>query len=262
LSEALSAVLAVLVPPELSVGLALLLVALSFVTSALTGALGLGGGILMLAVLATFLAPATVIPVHGVVQIGSNLGRAALMRGSIARPLLVPFALGSLAGAGLGALVVTELPRGLLRLILALFVLWSCWGPGLRPARLPPRAFALVGAATSFVTMFIGATGAFVAAFLDPERLTRHQVVATHAACMTVQHGFKVAAFTALGFPFLPWLPLLALMIGLGFLGTLAGKRLLDRLPDAAFARAFRIVLTALALKLLWDAVASGSGAV
>jgi uncharacterized membrane protein YfcA len=256
LSEALAALPAVLLPPELSPWLALLLVGMSFVTSALTGALGLGGGILMLAVMATFLAPAIVIPVHGVVQIGSNLGRAALMHASVARPLLIPFVLGSLIGAPLGALIVTELPRSLLLFLLGLFVLWSCWAPKLRPARLPPRLFALVGAATSFVTMFLGATGPFVAAFLDPERLSRHQVVATHAACMTVQHSFKVAAFTALGFAFLPWLPLLALMIGLGFLGTMAGKRLLDRLPEETFARSFKIVLTLLALKLLYDAVA------
>lgn len=251
-----AAISAVLLPPDVAPAFAVLLVGLSFITSALTGALGLGGGVLMLAVLATALPPATVIPVHGLVQLGSNVGRLALMRGWVATSFIVPFALGSLIGALLGAMVVTELPGAVLRAILGLFVLWSCWGRKLRPSALPKRAFALVGAATSFVTMFIGATGPFVAAFLDPERLTRHQVVATHAACMTVQHSLKVAAFTALGFAFLPWLPLLALMIGLGFLGTMAGKRLLDRLPDKSFARAFRIVLTLLALNLLFDAVA------
>ena len=81
--------------------------------------------------------------------------------------------------------------------------------------------------------------------------------MATRAACMSVQHGFKVAAFTALGFAFVPWLPLLALMIALGLLGTMVGRRLLDRLPDASFARAFRLVLTLLALNLLWGALAA-----
>jgi uncharacterized membrane protein YfcA len=42
-------------------------------------------------------------------------------------------------------------------------------------------------------------------------------------------------------------------MIGLGFLGTLVGTRLLDRLPERSFARAFRLVLSGLALKLVWD---------
>jgi uncharacterized protein len=45
-------------------------------------------------------------------------------------------------------------------------------------------------------------------------------------------------------------------MIALGFLGTVVGRRFLDRLPEASFARGFRLVLTLLALKLLWDGAA------
>ena len=246
---------AFVVPPELAPSGAIFLVATSFVTSALTGAIGLGGGLFMLAVLATMLPPPVVIPVHGVVQIGSNLGRAVLMRGHIARDLLAPFALGTVIGIPLGAMVVTELPIDLLRLLLALFVLWAVWAPKLKPTKLGLPWFVPVGAVTSFVTMFLGATGPFVAVFVNPERLGRHRTVATHAACMTVQHTFKVAAFTAIGFAFLPWLPLLALMIAMGFLGTIFGRRFLDRLPEATFAAIFKWVLTALALKLAYDAL-------
>ncbi len=245
--------LELLLPAEVGPAVAALLAGSSFLTSMLTGALGLGGGVMMLALLATVLPPVIVLPVHGVVQIGSNFGRAVLLRAEIARSLLLPFATGSLVGVAAGALFVRELPRGVLVLLLGVFVLWSCWSPRLRPHDLPARAFGLVGAATSFVTMFLGATGPFVAAFLGPERLGRNGVVATHAACMTLQHALKVGAFTALGFAFLPWLPLLLAMIGLGFLGTMVGTRLLDRLPERSFARTFRLVLSGLALKLLWD---------
>lgn len=178
-----------------------------------------------------------------------------LLRQAVAAALLIPFATGSVLGVGLGALLVTELPEGPLLLLLGLFVLWSTWSPRLRPHDLPSPAFALVGTVTSFVTMFLGATGPFVAAFLSPERLGRKGVVATHAACMCVQHALKVGAFTALGFALLPWLPLLGAMIGFGFLGTTVGTRLLDRLPERGFATAFRIVLTLLALGLVREGV-------
>lgn len=253
--------LAILVPPELAPWSAALLVALSFFTSALTGALGLGGGLLMLAVMAQLLAPAVLIPVHAVVQVGSNAGRATLMRKDVARHLLWPFIVGSAVGVALGAQVVVALPKPLLELVLGLFVLWSAWTPKLRPARLPPRWFAAVGAVSSFCTMFVGATGPLVAAFLVPDPLTRHQVVATHAAFMMAQHALKIGAFTALGFGFLPWLPLLLLMIGLGFLGTMVGKRFLDRLPERSFAVAFKLTLSVLAIKLAADgawAIAAG----
>jgi uncharacterized membrane protein YfcA len=51
-------------------------------------------------------------------------------------------------------------------------------------------------------------------------------------------------------------MPMLALMIGLGFLGTIVGRALLDRMPEHRFAGAFKLVLSALALKILADGIA------
>jgi uncharacterized protein len=249
----LDALIAFLVPPDLSPLSAAALVVLSFVTSALTGALGIGGGVLMLSVMAQLMPPAVLLPVHGVVQVGSNFGRAVLMRRDIARKLVPFFVAGSLVGVAVGAQIVVSLPRSILLVMLGTFILWSIWTPRLRPARLPAPWFALVGVVSAFCTMFVGATGPLVAAFLVPDPLTRHQVVATHAAFMTLQHGLKVGAFTALGFAFLPWIPMLALMIALGFLGTIVGRRLLDRNKDERFALGFKVVLTLLALKIVLD---------
>lgn len=242
----IDAAIALLVPPGMERASALALFSLSFLTSALTGALGLGGGVMMLAAMTQLLPPAVLLPVHGVVQIGSNLGRSVLMRRDIARPLVLPFLLGSMAGVALGAQLVDLMPRPVMLVLLGAFILWSAWSPNLRPARLPPPWFAAAGALSCFCTMFLGATGPLVAAFLVPDPLTRQQVVATHAAFMTLQHGLKV-------FAFMPWLPMLALMIALGFMGTLVGRALLDRMPEHRFAHTFKLVLTALALKILPD---------
>ena len=46
-------------------------------------------------------------------------------------------------------------------------------------------------------------------------------------------------------------------MIGAGFLGTMLGRRVLDRRPHEVFARIFKIVLTLLALRLLYAAASS-----
>lgn len=55
----------------------------SFVGSLIAASLGLGGGLLVLATMTLFLSPAVLIPVHAVVQIGSNGFRAFLMRRDI-----------------------------------------------------------------------------------------------------------------------------------------------------------------------------------
>lgn len=243
----------ILLPAEVSIGGAATLIALSFVTSAMSGALGLGGGVLMLAVMTQILPPAVLLPVHGMVQVGSNLGRAVLMRRDVARALVLPFLLGSIVGVTIGAQIVGYVSRPVMLVILGCFILWSVWSPKLRPARLPPRWFTAVGAVSSFCTMFVGSTGPLIAAFLVPDPLTRYQIVATQGALMTLQHGLKVTAFTALGFALIDWVPMLALMIGLGFLGTMLGRRLLDRTKEGRFALVFKLVLTAFAVKILGD---------
>ena len=244
-----------LLPPGVSELAAAGLVGLALVTSALTAAAGIGGGLVLLGVMASFLPPAVVLPVHGVVQLGSNAGRAALMRRHIDGRIVMPFALGSVLGIMIGAKLFVALPTPVLQAVLGAFVLAAVWLPGLRASRIAHWAFAVVGLVGSFCTMFVGATGPFVASFIRPERLERHAVVATHATCMTLQHTLKVVAFGFLGFAFLPWVPLLAVMIGAGFVGTVLGRRLLDRLPHRAFQQAFKIILTVLALRLLYEAL-------
>lgn len=242
-------------PAQISPVVVLLLVVVSFFTSALTAAVGIGGGVALLAVMVNFVPPAVALPVHGVVQLGSNTGRAALLRHDIQRDILKLVLIGSILGIIAGALVFVALPTATLQLILAVFILYSVWAPRLRPADIPLPGFIGVGAVATFCTMFIGATGPLLAAFLSPTRFPRHTVVATHAACMVIQHGLKVIAFGWLGFNYWPWLLLLAAMISSGFLGTLTGRKILNQLPERIFSHGFKIVLTLLALRLLWTAL-------
>ena len=246
-----------LLPPEVSPAFALGLIVVSYFTSALTALVGVGGGIFLISVMASFLPPAIVIPLHGVVQLGSNTGRAVLMRRDINRRIAIYFAVGAVVGVAIAAKVFVTLSTQTLQLLLGLFILFAIWTPKFKASNIPLAGFPLVGAFATFCTMFVGATGPFIAAFLSPERLQRHGVVATAAACMCTQHGLKIIAFGFLGFQFLPWLPVVAAMIASGFLGTLSGRHLLNRIPERVFVRVFRIVVSLLALRLLWSALAS-----
>ncbi|MEM1264711.1 MAG: sulfite exporter TauE/SafE family protein [Pseudomonadota bacterium] len=228
--------------------LALLLLT-SFAGSFLTAAAGIGGGVLLLAVMASIVPPAALIPVHGVVQLGSNAGRAVLLRSHIRREVVPAFLAGAAAGAALGGALAVELPTGILRISVGLFVLWSLYA---RPPARIGRSGALAGVVSGGLTMFVGATGPFVAAYLKLRALPRHAHVATHTALMTAQHAVKIGVFALLGFAFGPWIPLAAAMIAVGFLGTVAGRRVLDRLSERGFSLALTTVLTLLALRLLW----------
>lgn len=242
-------------PVELAPLPATALVAISFLTSAISAAFGLGGGVAMLIALLSFTPPTVALPVHALVQIGSNAGRAWMLRSHIMPGVVSWFIPGSLIGVILASQIIVSLPTQWLQLALALFILWSVWAPRPSTLAVAEKAYIGVGAVTSFATMFLGATGPLLAAFLSPERYGRDRTVATHAACMTAQHLIKVVAFGILGFVLMEWLPLVAAMIISGLAGTWTGRHLLRRLPESTFKRVFKSVLSVLALRLLYKAV-------
>ena len=238
----------------------LLLCGVSFLGSFIAAALGLGGGGLVLATMALFLPPAVLIPVHGTVQLGSNFGRAALLRSHVLIEIIPAFLAGTILGAAIGVQFVIALPIGLLQAVLAAFILYSTWAPKFRASNPRKKTFFGVGVLGAFLTMFVGATGPLVAPFAAAASDQRQQVVATHAALMTIQHGLKIVAFGVVGFAFGPYLPLLAGLLGCGFVGTYAGRHLLNRLPERAFRLGLKAILTAIALRLLYGAVSGWFG--
>lgn len=237
-------------PDGVSTATALILVGASFLTSALTAAFGIGGGVAMLSIMGIQLPVAALIPVHGAVQLGSNTGRAIVQRRWIVWMAVLPFLAGGVIGAAFGAPFVVRIDDALLKIALGLFILVVTWTklPALRQPGAP--WFFAGGLITFFLTMFFGATGPLTAVFLEKAFGERRNYVATHAAVMTAQHLGKIVAFGFAGFAFAAWLPLMLAMIATGFAGTVTGSRLLARLPEPAFRTGFRWVLTVLALDL------------
>lgn len=244
-----------LLPPELSLVAGLVLVAVAFLGSAITAGLGIGGGLTVITVLASLVPAAAVIPLHGVVQWGSNVGRVAVQRAYIDWSIVGYFVAGSLVGAAVGGSVVVQLPAQILKAVIGGYILYAIWGPTrFRLSKVGPKMTGVAGAISTFLTMFIGATGPFVISFLAPRLDDRRALVGTHAACMTMQHTLKLLVFGLLGFAFGPWVPLLAAMIAAGILGTLMGSRLLHRAPEALFRKVLKAILTVLAANLLLSA--------
>jgi len=245
-----------LIPDGLSGLTFTLLVVASFLTSALTAAVGLGGGVALIAIMATFMPVAALVPVHGVVQLGSNAGRVLVQIRFVDWMIALWFAVGAFFGAALGGAVAIQLPEPVLQAGIALFVLWVVWGQPPRLAHARKRAMAGAGFVSTFLSMFFGAAGPIGGAVLSTLGLTRQSFVANQAITALTMHIFKIIVFGALGFAFAPWAALIVAMIASGILGTLAGSSLLGRMNERTFKTAFRWVMTALAVNLLAQASA------
>lgn len=222
--------------------------------SFLTAALGVGGGAFLLIVMADYVPPLALIPLHGLVQLGSNANRAWLTRHHLRTDIAWPFILGTGVAAMLSVWFLGRMEVDWIPLLVAGFILWLCWGPMPQLGLVgTPAATAAGGFLTTLCTMVFGATGPLVSAWLGRGIGDRWVYTACFSSCMSAQHLVKIVVFMVLGFSFWPWLMLGLAMILAGYLGTLAGLKMLNHLPEALFRKLFRWLLTALALRVIWQ---------
>ena len=115
-------------PESISNLTAYFLIFASMATSFITSAFGIGGGAVLLGLLAVKLPPVALLPIHGIVQIGSNLGRTIIFFKDIKKDTLIPFTVGTFIGSIIGGSVFIQIDAWLLQLSISLFILWSVFG--------------------------------------------------------------------------------------------------------------------------------------
>ena len=224
----------------------------AFLSSAVSGTLGLGGGLMLIAVMASLLPAATVVPVHGAVQLASNSTRTFALLRDVRWPLVGLYAPPMVLGAwlGVGLYRGEELPwfkPAIGAVVLASLALEHSGAS----RRIPAWALVPAGILGGFLTITVGATGPYLAAVLVGGNLERRQLVATQAAIQTFGHFLKIPMFLAVGFVWRSQLGLIVPLVLCVAAGTLVGTRLLARLPEREFRRALRVLLGILGVRLL-----------
>ncbi len=230
-----------------------LLIATAVLGSAISGAIGMGGGILLIAVMAMVLDPVIVVPVHGVVQLASNFTRLLRLRRDIAGWVVALYAPTMVIGAWIGLQLYhgAGMPwfKPAIGAFVVAFLVWDRFKP--KRLVLPRWVFVPAGIGGGFLTITVGAAGPYLAAFFLRDDLQRKEIVATKAAIQSFGHLLKIPAFLSIGFDYRSEvglvLPLLAAVVA----GTFVGTHVLHRMSDEAFGQGFRAVLAVLALRLL-----------
>ena len=220
---------------------------------------GAAGGIVLLGLMATAMPPLALIPVHTVVMLGSGVTRTMIMWRHVMRPAVLPFIVGALIGAALGARVFVSLTTVWLEFILGAFILLVTWMPKLGRVGGERGRFGVLGFMTTFVGVFVSATGTMLAPFVAASTPDRRVHVATMGALMMIAHLAKIAAFGFIGFAIGRYVPLMVAMIATGAVGNWLGEIALLRTKEQHFRLVLQLALTILGLRLLWSA-ARGAG--
>lgn len=228
----------------------------SLVTSILSAIAGLGGGIILLAVIAQFLPPTLAIPVHGGIQFVSNGSRAIILRPDISWPAIWRSTILMVPASVLGVVVASAMPVDATRLVLGVFVLATVWKPSLLRWRgtnaIGHRGLLIVGAVSGFLNTTIGASGPFTSPFFRAVTASHKAFVATAAMSQVFAHATKISSYAAFdGFRIGEHLP----MIGCGaagvVVGSMIGTRLLGRASEESLDKVFKVTLTVLAIRLI-----------
>lgn len=230
-----------------------LLSAAAFVSAAVTGALGVGGGLILIVLMAQIVPPVVLIPMHAGIMLFSNFGRAYIQRHSVRWDYVKPFLLGTAMGAAVLAPLVSFAPQALGQLVLGVFVLVMTWRA--HWFRLQAWKPAVSGGVTGGLTLFLGATGPMVMSVLPRAEWPKAIVVGTHGAAMMFQHGVKFVVFLFLGFSPGDWAPAMVGMCLATIAGNLLGARLLSAFSEKLFKTVIDWVLTLLAIRLIWQAM-------
>jgi len=231
-----------------------LLALVAFIAALLAAVTGFGGAAVLLPMLAFVFGVREAVPILTVAQLIGNGSRVWFNRRELDWRVVGWFALGGVPMALLGGVLFAHAPlRALTRVLGAFLILIVVIRhlPKRKVFRTSLKGFALIGAASSFLSALLGSVGPLMAPFFLAYGLVKGGYIGTEALCTVVMHVAKLIAYRQSAV-----LPLHAVLSGLALgpimvAGSFAGKRVVDRLPERVFVLIIDLTLLAAGLMFL-----------
>lgn len=223
----------------------------TFFTSAIAAIVGLGGGMMLIAVLPSFLPLNAIIPVHGLTQMSSNVSRAVFAYKDIQYETIPKFLVGSLLGVGLFASIISVISLEYVPLFIGIYILLSLWSKKFNNKIKKFENYYILGFFQSGLSVVVGATGPLTLTLLYKDYIDKNKVVATSAALMSISHLLKILVFIYFGFVFFDYIELITVMIIAAILGSYVGTKLRNKIDGKKFAIVLKVLLSILAFKLI-----------
>ena len=230
----------------------ILLILLALGTSTITAITGIGGGMILIAVMPGFLPATAIVPVHGMVQLFANSSRALFGWRFLRWEFVLAFIAGSIIGGLIAAGATRQINLEYTPLIIAAYILFTVWGPKVEFRKPIKGEFVAIGLVQTGLSMLVGATGPMGQAALLGKGLQRDALVVTSALMTSFTHLIKIVLFGLLGFSFISyWEIILGMSAGV-ICGALLGTHIRYKIPQALFQNILKWVLTLLALRMIY----------
>ena len=231
----------------------LILGLITFFTSTIAGIVGVGGGMMLIVILPSFLPLNALIPIHGLTQVSSNLSRAIFGYKDVQYEVIPKFLLGSAIGIGMFAAVLNLISLEYVPLFIGIYILLSLWSEKFNEKIKKYESYFLAGFFQTGLSMVVGATGPLTMTLLFKDYEDKNKVVATGAALMSITHILKVFVFMYFGFVFFDYIGVIIAMIIGAVAGSWAGTKFRDIMDGKKFTLLLKVLLSAMAIKVMAD---------
>lgn len=229
----------------------LLLGVISLFTSVVAGALGFGGGMLLIAILPVFLNPSLVIPIHGITQVASNSSRMIFSLSHVKWALFPKFFIGSIVGVALFGYVLFTLPTTYVPLTIGIYMLLNIWSPHFSKFIRKFESYYLVGVLQTGLGLIVGAAGPLSLAVLTKDLKSKDEIIATNSMFMTISHLAKIPVFSLITSALFENIELILYMIIGSIVGSFIGTKLRLAVSNDRFIIVIKILLTLLAIRMI-----------
>ena len=229
----------------------LILGLITFFTSTIAGIVGVGGGMMLIVILPSFLPLNALIPIHGLTQVSSNLSRAIFGYKDVQYEVIPKFLLGSAIGIGMFAAVLNLISLEYVPLFIGVYILLSLWSEKFNEKIKRYESYFLAGFFQTGLSMVVGATGPLTMTLLFKDYEDKNKVVATGAALMSITHILKVFVFMYFGFVFFDYIGVIVAMIIGAISGSWVATKLRDKIDGKIFTMILKVLLSALAIQVI-----------
>ncbi len=229
----------------------LILGLITFFTSTVAGIVGVGGGMMLIVILPSFLPLNALIPIHGLTQVSSNLSRAIFGYKDVQYEVIPKFLLGSAIGIGMFAAVLNLISLQYVPLFIGVYILLSLWSEKFNEKIKRYESYFLAGFFQTGLSMVVGATGPLTMTLLFKDYKDKNKVVATGAALMSITHILKVFVFMYFGFVFFDYIGVIVAMIIGAVSGSWVATKLRDKIDGKKFTMILKVLLSALAIQVI-----------
>lgn len=236
-----------------------LLCFMAFLSSTWTSIIGVGGGPLLITAMLGIIPASAIIPVHGLVSLAGNISRMSFSMRDVILPIFWPFLVGALLGALVGTQIVIQFPADLMPFTIGAFILITTWISSSKLHNIvnlsEKTRYILLGIVQTFLSLFVGSVGPLASPFLLKSNLSKDQFVVTNASLAATFHTLKALVFAVAGFSAGKFAIEIVCMIVAVIFGAYVGTKLRGTISETIFHRVLKVLLMALALRMIFWSV-------